>query len=114
MSTRSAKANRFHGRSYKLNGRLPGRLFDPDRQCDLIARATDVSARGLGLLCDVPQTSGKVLWLILPDGYIKLEVINCGDAYNGMYRIGLRLRSTERNLESIFADNGCLELSPEE
>ena len=108
------KAQRFHGRSYEINGRLPGRLFDPEQQRDIDARATDVSMRGMGLLCDTPLAKGKLLWLILDDGYLVLEVSNCRVDRRGMYRVGMALKNADCNLESIFAEHACLEPTAKE
>ena len=109
-----AKIHRVHGRSYEINGRLPGRLFDPHNLRDLPARATDVSPRGLGLICDVPLSSGRVVWLILADGYLALEVVSCQDERTGMYRVGTILKNSDQSLESVFAAHACLNFVPKE
>ncbi len=106
------KSNRFHGRSYEMTGHLPGRLFDPCHLHDLAARATDVSVRGLGLLCDTPLPSGRTLWLVLGDGYLALEVVSCRPDPCGLYRVGTILKNSDRNLESIFAEHACLSFVP--
>ena len=48
MAKRKTKTDRFYGRSYQLTGKLPGKLFDPAEQEYITARASDVSAGGLG------------------------------------------------------------------
>ena len=106
------KSSRFHGRSYEITGHLPGRLFDPYYLHDLAASATDVSTRGLGLLCDTPLHSGRTLWLVLDDGYLALEVVSCRPDPCGLYRIGTVLKNSDRSLENIFAERSCLSFVP--
>ena len=112
--TPRAKTHRFHGRSYEINGRLPGRLFDPHNLRDLPARATDVSPHGLGFICDTPLSSGRVVWLILAYGYLALEVVSCHTDHSGMYRVGTILKNSDQSLEHVFAAHACLNFVPKE
>lgn len=114
MAKRKTKMDRFHGRSHRLTGKLPGKLFDPTEQEYITARASDVSAGGLGIVSDVPLSRGQILWLILDDSYIKLEVINCKGDSKGRYRVGLIQKNPVFNLETIFADYSCLSYSYED
>ena len=108
------KPHRFYGRSYEITGDLPGRLFDPYHLHDLNARATDVSVRGLGLLCETPLSSGRTLWLVLGNGYLSLEVVSCKPDPTGLFRLGMVLKNSDYNLEHIFAEHGCLSFVPRE
>ena len=108
------KTSRFYGRSYEMTGDLPGRLFDPYHLHDLTARATDVSVRGLGLLCEQPIASGRTLWLVLGDGYLALEVVSCRPDPTGLYRVGMILKNSQRSLENLFAEYSCLSFVPRE
>lgn len=80
---------------------LPIRLLASGGEQEVTARTTDISANGIGLVCDEnfsPQTSLEV-WLEMPDNqssfYTRGEVVWSGKVPENGFRTGIRLDKAE-------------------
>lgn len=94
----------------RLTGLLPGRL-KTSTGLDVSCQPVNVSQNGLGILTDLPLSTGDVVTLFLRDESVDLKVVWIKEDFGRreFKRYGLESSKTESiNLESIFIDAGCL------
>ncbi|MBP9707738.1 MAG: hypothetical protein KBD78_08835 [Oligoflexales bacterium] len=100
---------RLNTRHLNLTGKLPGKLFSPEKQAYITARAIDVSKGGMCILIENSLPRGCQLWMLLDGNYIKFEVSNCrrSSQEKNLWRCGLSRIDTNINVIELFENNGC-------
>ena len=94
----------------KLTGLMPGRLILDLTGEELSCRPVDVSNSGIGILIAKEIDPGTQLTLVLKNEKIELQVawVQRDFGKQDMFRYGLVTVDANKNMESIFINNGCL------
>jgi hypothetical protein len=92
----------------RLTGLMPGRFVVDQKDVD--AKPLDVSAHGLGIVCDTQIAVGSKAILHIGERQIPLEVLWSEQDFgkHDMWRYGLVCSDQKINIESEFRKAGCL------
>lgn len=94
-----------------LTGLMPGRLFLVTTDRTVSARPVDVSARGLGILCNEKFEEGAEVGLSIDsERTIIFRIIWRKEDFGkrDLYRYGLESLDASMNLEQVFLSTGCM------